>query len=72
MIDNVKNNLYAIKPEDDDFFSSYRKRKKKKSIFFDFNFLPQIKHSKLTQSYCLINKIPKIKFILLFIVIYLV
>ena len=61
MIDNVKNNLYAIKPEDDDFFLSYRKRKKKKSIFFDFNFLPQIKHSKLTQSYCLINKIPKIK-----------
>ncbi len=61
MSDNVKNNLYAIKPEDDDFFSSYRKRKKKKSIFFDFNFLPQIKNSKLTQSYSLINKIPKIK-----------
>ncbi len=57
----MKNNLHAIKPEDDDYFLSYRTRKKKKSIFFDFDFLPQIKNSKLTQSYSLIKKIPKIK-----------
>ena len=57
----MKNNLHAIKPEDDDYFLSYRTRKKKKSIYFDFDFLPQIKNSKLTQSYSLIKKIPKIK-----------